>query len=42
MQVVQVFAVNQQVEHVVSLPADLQTSFHPIQSGGLEELCRLE
>ena len=41
-EVVQVLAVDQQVEHVVALPAHLQPHLHPVQLGGLEELGRLE
>ena len=33
---------DEQVEHVVSLAADLQPRLHPVQAGGLEELGRLE
>ena len=33
---------NEQVEHVVSLPAHLQPDLYPVQAGGLEELCGLE
>lgn len=33
---------NEEIQHVVALPAHLQTSFHPIQLGGLEELRRLQ
>jgi len=42
MQVVKVLSVNQEVQHVVSLTANLQASFHPIQGGGLKEFCSLE
>ena len=35
-------AMNQQVEHVVTLPANLQASFDPIQTRCLEELGRLQ
>lgn len=42
MQVVEVFAVNQEVEHVVALAAHLEPSFHPIQRCRLEELGRFE
>ena len=42
MQVVQVLAVDQQVEHVVALAADLQADLDPVEFGGLEELGRLE
>ena len=33
---------DEQVEHVVSLAADLQARLHPVQAGRLEELGRLE
>lgn len=39
MQVVEVLTVDEQVEHVVALPAHLQPDFNPIQLGGLEEFC---
>lgn len=39
MEVVQVLAVDQQVQHVVTLPTYLQTNLHPIQSCRLKELC---
>lgn len=42
MQVVEILTVNQQIEHVVALPANLQTHFHPVQLGGLKELGGLE
>lgn len=42
MQVVEVLTVDQQIEHVVALPAHLQPYFHPVQLGGLEELCGFE
>lgn len=42
MQIVEVLAVDQQVEHVVALPADLQAGLNPVQGCSLEELCRLE
>ena len=35
-------AVNRQVEYVVTLPANLQTSLDPIQTRCLEELGRLQ
>eukprot|EP00965_Chrysotila_dentata_P150735 4980259-Pleurochrysis_carterae.AAC.1 len=37
-EVVDVLAVDEQVEHVVALPADLQAGLHPVQVGRLEEL----
>lgn len=42
MQVVQIFTVDQKIEHVIALPAHLQAHFHPVQLGGLEELCGFE
>ena len=42
MKVVEVLAVDQQVEHVVALSADLQPHLHPVQRRRLEELGRLE
>lgn len=42
MQVVEVLAVDEQIEHVVALPTHLQTHFHPVQLGGLKELGGLE
>lgn len=42
MQVVEVLAVNEQIEHVVTLSADLQADLHPVQLGGLEKLCCFE
>ena len=42
MQVVEVLSVDQQIEHVVALSADLQPHLHPVQLGGLEELGGLE
>ena len=42
MQVVEVLTMDQQIEHVVALSADLQPHLHPIQLGGLEELGGLE
>jgi len=35
-------AVNQQVEHVVTLPANLQTSLDPIQTHCLEKFSRIQ
>ena len=37
MEIVEVLPVNEEVEHVVALPADLQTDFHPIQAGRLKK-----
>lgn len=33
---------NEEVEHVVALAADLQSSLDPVQLGRLEELCGFE
>ena len=33
---------NEQVQHVVALTADLQTCLHPVEPCGLEELRRLQ
>eukprot|EP00123_Amoebidium_parasiticum_P018100 comp24100_c1_seq1/m.43517 comp24100_c1_seq1/g.43517 ORF comp24100_c1_seq1/g.43517 comp24100_c1_seq1/m.43517 type:complete len:308 (+) comp24100_c1_seq1:5498-6421(+) len=41
-QVVEVLAVDQQVEHVVALTAHLQTGLDPVELSGLEELCGLK
>lgn len=42
MEVVQVLSVDEKVEHVVALTADLQTGLHPVESSGLEELRGLQ
>ena len=42
MQVVQVLAVDQQVEHVVALTTNLKSDLNPIQTCRLEKLGRLE
>jgi hypothetical protein len=42
MEVVQVLSVDEKVEHVVTLSADLQTSLYPIKFGELEELGSLK
>ncbi len=42
MKIVEIFAVNKQVEHVVALPAHLQSRLNPVECGRLEELGRLE
>ena len=42
MQIVQVLTMNQQVQHVITLTADLKANFDPIKSGGLEKLGGLE
>lgn len=41
-QVVEVLSVNQKVQHVVALPAYLETDFYPVQLCGLEEFGGLE
>lgn len=41
-QVVEVFPVNEKVEHVVALAAHLQPHLHPVQLRGLEEFGGLE
>lgn len=38
MQVVEILTMDKQIEHVVALSTNLQTHFHPVQLGGLEEL----
>ena len=42
MQEVQVLAMDEQIEHVVALPADLQSCFNPVKLCQLEELRLLE
>ena len=42
MQVVQILTMNQQVQHVITLTANLQTDFNPVQCCGLKEFRRLE
>ena len=42
MQVVEIFAVNQQIQHVVTLSTDLKSDLDPIQGRGLEEFGGLE
>jgi len=42
MQIVQILSMDEQVQHVVALAQHLQSNFHPIQRGRLEELGRLE
>lgn len=42
MQVVEVLTMDQQIEHVVALSANLQAHLHPVQLCGLEELGGLE
>lgn len=37
MQVVEVFTVDEEVEHVVTLTANLESHFHPVQFCGLKE-----
>ena len=41
-QIVEILSMNQQVEHVVALSADLQSRLHPVKSGCLKELRGLE
>ena len=41
-EVVEVLAVDEKVEHVVALATDLEPRLHPVQTGRLEELGRLE
>jgi hypothetical protein len=40
MEVVEILAMDEEVEHVVPLSTDLKASFDPIEFGGLEELGR--
>jgi len=42
MEIVEVLAVDQQIQHVVALPTNLQPNLHPVQSRRLEKLCRFE
>ena len=42
MKIIQIFAVNQQVKHVVTLAANLKTSLNPVNSGGLEKFGRFK
>lgn len=42
MKVVQILTMNQQVQHVVALTADLKANLDPVQSGRLEKLGGLE
>ena len=41
-EVVEVLAMDEEVEHVVALSAHLEPRLHPVQLGRLKELCRLE
>ena len=41
-EIVEVLAVDQQVQHVVALSAHLQPRLHPVQAGRLEKFGRLE
>ena len=41
-QVVQVLSMNQEIEHVVTLPTHLQTDFDPVELGALEEFRLLQ
>ena len=38
MEVIEIFSVNEEVEHVITLPADLKPGFHLIEFGDLEKL----
>ena len=38
MQIIQIFAVNEKIKHVVSLTTNLQASFDPVELSHLEEL----
>lgn len=42
MEIIQVLAMDQKVQHVVTLTTDLKTHFYPVQCGRLEELGGLE
>lgn len=42
MKIIEVLAMDEKVEHVVTLSAHLQTYLHPVQLCCLEELCSLE
>jgi hypothetical protein len=42
MKIVEIFAMNKQVEHVVTLPAHLQSRLDPVKCGCLEEFGSLE
>jgi len=42
MQVIEIFSVNQQIQHIVSLPADLQACLNPIDFSVLKELSGFE
>jgi len=42
MEVVEVLAVDQKVQHVVALPTHLQSNLHPVQRRRLEKLGRFE
>lgn len=42
MQVVEVLSVDEKIEHVVTLSAHLKANLHPVQLGGLKELCGLK
>lgn len=42
MEVVEVLAMDQQVQHIVTLTTDLEPRLHPVQFRGLEELGSLE
>lgn len=42
MQIIQIFPMDQQIQHVVSLAKHLQANFNPIKRCGLEKLCGFE
>jgi hypothetical protein len=42
MEVTQIFSVNQEVEHIVALSADLQACLDPVKLSVLKKLCALE
>ena len=42
MEIVEVLPVDEEVQHVVALSADLEASLNPVQASRLEELCSLE
>jgi hypothetical protein len=39
MQKIEIFPMNEQHEHVESLPANLETNFNPVHFSELEEFC---
>lgn len=42
MEIVEILTMNQEIEHVVALTADLKTNLHPVKGCRLEELSGLE